>query len=253
MEQRIHRILIWTGPGMIFVWLGAFLWIAGFVPPTRPSANAAEIVDFYSGNESAIKIGLVISMFGCALLVPWAVAVSGQLRRIDGAKGLADVQMVSCALLSLEFIAPIGMWMGVSFVYRDIPPDVVRAIHNIAWITFMTVIWSLFIQLIAIAIAILGDRRSARPVLPHWLGYLSAWVSVLIMPAGIVLFFRSGPFAWNGVIGLYTPLVAFTIWIFSMTIVIHRNLTREINAGVPQAAHPHSGVGAKAHIPTRAG
>jgi hypothetical protein len=228
MSARIQRVLIWAGPGMIFVWLGAFLAVAGFIPPTRPLASSSEIIEFYSGDTVMIKIGLVISMAGCALLVPFAVAISGQLRKIDGGKVLADVQMVSCGLLSLEFITPIGLWMGISFVYRDMPADVVRGIHNISWILFMTVIWSLFVQLVAIAIAILSDR-GGEPVLPHWLGYLSAWVAMLIIPAGIVLFFRSGPFAWNGIIGLYTPLVAFTMWVFSMTIVIHRKLSREIS------------------------
>jgi hypothetical protein len=229
MALKIQRVLIWTGPGMIFVWLGAFLAIAGFIPPTRPAASAADIYAFYDSNTAMVKFGLVVSMAGCALLVPWAVAISSRLRRIDGGKVLADVQMVSCALLSLEFITPIGLWMGVSFVYHDLPEEVTRGIHNISWILFMTVIWSLFVQLIAIGAAILIDRRPS-PELPHWLGYLSLWVAMLIIPAGIVLFFRSGPFAWNGIIGLYTPLVGFTIWVFAMTIVIHRKLTKEIAA-----------------------
>ena len=197
---------------------------------------------------TGIKIGLVISMVGCALLVPWAVAISGQLRRIEGAKPPADIQMVSCSLLSLEFITPIGMWMGVSFVYRDLPSDVVRSIHNIAWILFMTVIWSLFVQLIAIAAAILTHRRGARPVLPHWLGYLGLWVALLIIPAGIVLFLRSGPFAWNGLIGLYTPLTAFTIWVFAMTIFVHRNLTTEIH-GLSDPTGSHAGTTAPTPLP----
>jgi hypothetical protein len=44
----------------------------------------------------------------------------------------------------------------------------------------------------------------------------------------MVLFFKDGPFAWNGVVGLYIPLTAFVIWISSMTIVIHRNLSAQI-------------------------
>jgi hypothetical protein len=184
-------------------------------------------VRLYADHTNAIKLGMIISMAGSALLVPWAVAISGQLRRIDGAKALADVQMVSCALLSLEFITPIGVWMAVSFRYKDRAPDVTRALHDVGWILFMTVIWSLWVQLIAIAAAIFIDRRS-EPVLPRWLGYLNLWVAMLIIPAGLVLFFKHGPFAWNGVVGLYIPLAAFVIWMMSMTITIHQNLSRQI-------------------------
>ncbi|CQD17652.1 hypothetical protein BN1232_03966 [Mycobacterium lentiflavum] len=238
MEARVHRVLIWSGPAMIAVWLGAFLFIAGFIPPSRPSASAAEIVRLYADHSIAIKLGMVISMAGSALLVPWAIAISGQIRRIDGAKALADVQMVSCALLSLEFITPIGVWMAVSFRYDDRAPDVTRALHDLGWILFMTVIWSLWVQLLAIAAAILIDRRS-EPVLPRWLGYLSLWVAMLIIPAGLVLFFKHGPFAWNGVVGLYIPLTAFVIWVMSMTITIHQKLSREIGADT-RAAEPVS-------------
>ena len=234
MEARVQRVLIWTGPGMIALWLGAFLFIAGFIPPSDPTASAAEIVRLYADHTNAIRLGMIISMAGSALLVPWAVAISGQLRRIDGAKALADVQMVSCALLSLEFITPIGVWMAVSFRYDDRAPDVTRALHDVGWILFMTVIWSLWVQLIAIAAAILIDRRS-EPVLPRWLGYLNLWVAMLIIPAGLVLFFKHGPFAWNGVVGLYIPLAAFVIWMISMTITIHQNLSRQIGADMTLA------------------
>jgi hypothetical protein len=115
MEAQVQRVLIWTGPAMILLWLGAFLFVAGFIPPSAPAASATDIVALCRGHTNAIRLGMVISMFGSALLVPWAVAISGQLKRIDGAKALADTQMVSCALLSLEFITPIGIWMAASY------------------------------------------------------------------------------------------------------------------------------------------
>jgi hypothetical protein len=230
MEARVQRVLVWSGPAMIAIWLGSFFAVAGFFPPTRPALTADEIVAFYGANPHLIKFGLVLSMAGSALLVPWAVAISGQLKRIRGANALADTQMVSCALLSLEFITPIGVWMAAAFRYDDRAADVTRALHDVGWILFMTVIWSVFVQLAAVGVAILMDRRS-EPVLPHWLGYLSLWVAMLIIPAGLVLFFKVGPFAWNGIVGLYIPLTAFVIWIFSLTIGIHRSLTRQIAEG----------------------
>ena len=227
MEQKVQRVLIWTGPAMVLLWLGAFVFIAGFIPPSAPSDTATEVVLRYTRDHNAIKLGMVISMLGSALLVPWAVAISGQLKRIDGAKALADVQMVSCALLSLEFITPIGVWMAAAFRYDDRAPDVTQALHDLGWILFVTVIWSMWIQLLAIGAAILIDR-SPEPVLPRWLGYLQIWVAILVLPAGIVLFFKNGPFAWNGLVGIYLPLVAYVIWIIATTVVVDRALVRQI-------------------------
>jgi hypothetical protein len=230
VEAKVQRVMIWCGPAMVVLWVGAFVGLAGFIPPHDPSATAVEIAHKDTAHLNLIKIGLVISMCGSALLVPWAVAISGQLRRIDGARALATVQMVSCALLSLEFITPIGVWMAASFRAGSTPPYITRTINDIGWILFMTVIWSLWVQLIAIGIAVLIDRRE-QPIFPRWTGYLSFWVALLIMPAGFVLFFKHGPFAWNGIIGFFTPLAAFSVWIASITTVVHRNLTQQIADG----------------------
>jgi len=230
VEARVQRVLVWSGPAMVVLWVAAFVFIAGFFPPSAPSASADQIVDLYAERTGLIKLGMVISMAASALLVPWAVAISGQLKRIDGARALADVQMVSCALLSLEFITPIGVWMAASFRFDGRAPDVTLAMHDLGWILFMTVIWSLEVQLLAIGAAILIDRRET-PVLPRALGYLSLWVAVLIIPAGLVLYFKDGPFAWNGIVGLYIPLAAFTIWVFALTIGVHRALTAQIVEG----------------------
>lgn len=230
MEARVQRVLVWSGPAMVALWVGAFVFVAGFFPPSAPSASAEKIVELYAESTGLIKLGLVISMAASALLVPWAVALSGQLKRIDGARALADVQMVSCALLSLEFITPIGVWMAASFRYDGRAPDVTLAMHDLGWILFMTVIWSLEVQMIAIGAAILVDR-SETPVLPRSLGYLSLWAALLILPAGLVLYFKDGPLAWNGIIGLYLPLTAFVIWVFALTIAVHRALTVQIAEG----------------------
>jgi hypothetical protein len=237
MEAKVQRVLIWSGVGMVVLWLGAFLLIAGFVPPHDPSNTAAQIVSIYAGRTNAIKVGMVISMLGSALLVPFGVAISGQLKRIDGARALADVQMVSCALLSLEFITPIGVWMAAAFRFDARAADVTQALNDLGWILFMTVIWSLWVQLVAIGIAILLDRR-AEPILPRWLGYLNLWAAVLILPAGIVLFFKSGPFAWNGIVGFFVPLTAFCLWIGSTTACVHRALNRQIAEGSEPGVSP---------------
>lgn len=234
MEARVQRVLIWTGPLMVLIWFAVFIFVMGFFPPSHPSATAAEIRELYDDKTTLIKVGLVIVMAASALLVPWAAAISGQLRRIDGANALAATQLVSCGLLSLEFITPIGVWMAAAFRFDGRSAEVTEALHDVGWILFVTVIWSLWVQMWCIVTAILIDRRP-DPVLPRWLAYLTAWAAILITPAGMVLFFKDGPFAWNGIVGIYIPLAAFAIWMGALTYEVHKALTKQIADGTSPA------------------
>lgn len=234
MEARVQRVLIWMGPAMVLIWFATFIFVMGFFPPSRPSASAEEIRQLYADNTTLIRVGLVVVMAASALLVPWAAAISGQLRRIAGARALASVQFVSCALLSLEFITPIGVWMAAAFRFDDRSAEVTEAIHDIGWILFVTVIWSLWAQMWAIVAAIFIDR-GPEPILPRWLGYLTAWSALLITPAGLVLFFKDGPFAWNGIVGIYLPLAAFAVWMGAISYEVHKSLTKQIADGTEPA------------------
>jgi hypothetical protein len=60
-------------------------------------------------------------------------------------------------------------------------------------------------------------------------------VALLIIPAGTVLFFKDGPLAWNGLVGIYIPLTAFVIWFVCMSTVIHKNLTKQIAEAANQS------------------
>lgn len=229
MEARVQRVLIWTGPVMVLIWFATFIFVMGFFPPSDPGASAEKIRQLYAEDTTLIRLGLVIVMAASALLVPWAAAIAGVLWRIDGARALAATQFVSCALLSLEFITPIGVWMAAAFRFDGRSAEVTEALHDLGWILFVTVIWSLIVQMICIAVAIFIDRGS-EPVLPRWLGYLTAWAALLITPAGMVLFFKEGPFAWNGIVGIYIPLAAFAIWMGAISHQAHVALSREITA-----------------------
>ncbi|TAM67977.1 MAG: hypothetical protein EPN51_13265 [Mycobacterium sp.] len=230
MEARVQRVLIWAGPLMVLIWFATFIFVMGFFPPSRPSASADQIRQLYADNTVLIKIGLVVVMAASALLVPWSAAISGQLRRIEGARALATTQVVSCGLLSLEFITPIGVWMAGAFRFDGRAAEITEALHDVGWILFVTVIWSLWVQMWCIVAAILIDRRP-RPVLPRWLAYLTAWAALLITPAGMVLFFKTGPFAWNGIVGIYIPLAAFAIWMGAISYEVHKALTQQIAEG----------------------
>jgi hypothetical protein len=74
---------------------------------------------------------------------------------------------------------------------------------------------------IPFGIAILRDR-GALPLFPRWLGFFNFWIALLILPALLLPFFKSRPFAYNGIVALYLPFGAFFIWMVVMTFGLMR-------------------------------
>ena len=98
MNARVQRALVWTGPAMIAGWVLAFVVLARFIPPPSPMKTPAQVVDMFRRHTFEIRFGLVVTLFACALLVPFCAVIQGQMRRIPAARSaLASTQMASAA------------------------------------------------------------------------------------------------------------------------------------------------------------
>jgi hypothetical protein len=59
---------------------------------------------------------------------------------------------------------------------------------------------------------------------------------LLFLPDQLLFFFKTGPFAWNGVLGFWVPLSVFCGWFISIFVVMRRTLIAEIPATAQQPA-----------------
>jgi hypothetical protein len=66
-----------------------------------------------------------------------------------------------------------------------------------------------------------------EPIFPRWVGFLNLWTAVLIIPAGLVEFFKTGPFAYDGAISFWFVWIVFFGWIIGMTAITLRACTAE--------------------------
>jgi hypothetical protein len=226
MNATTQRLCVWGGIGFILLWGLGFWAFAGFIPLPTPNTTAEAVQAYYREHTNAIRFGLMLTTTGSALLGPYIGVISVQLRRIEGRNApLAQTQLALGAILVLEFIYPVFVMQAIAF-RPDRPGGVVLAMYDVAWMTFIGVVSTAAVQMIVIGIAMLRDRR-AEPIFPRWLGYLSLWVGLLFCPGSLLVFFKDGPFAWNGIFSWWIPVVVFVIWIASMTITLLKAIKRE--------------------------
>ena len=222
MNVTAQRLCVWCGPVMVATWVLAFVFLCRFIPPPDPSYTPDQIVAKFSDHTNLIRLGLVISLFACALLVPFCAVIAAQMRRIEGGRSvLAETQLVSGGLLCVEFLLPFAIWQTALYRLNERGAPMVQMLNDMSWLMFLGIISSACVQVAALGIGILLDK-GAKPVFPRWVGYFNIFLSLDWIPAAIIVFFKHGPFAWNGVLAWWIPLTMFFIWFVVMTVLLLR-------------------------------
>ncbi|HEX5805452.1 MAG TPA: hypothetical protein VFY31_03820, partial [Macromonas sp.] len=68
---------------------------------------------------------------------------------------------------------------------------------------------------------------SAEPLIPRWAGYACGWSILMVLPDQLLFFFHEGPFAWNGLLGLWVPVIAFAAYFVVTFIVVRQAIQRD--------------------------
>jgi hypothetical protein len=80
--RTVLRACAWSGIACVVLLLTGFWGLAGFIPPPSPSASAHEIAELFRDDKDRIRAGMIVSVFGCALMAPWFAGLSVHLKRI---------------------------------------------------------------------------------------------------------------------------------------------------------------------------
>ncbi len=180
----------------------------------------------YSEDRTAIRIGLIFTVISSALLGPYFAVLTVQMQRMEGVRPVfAYTQLALGALAIIEFIIPVMIMLAATF-RPDRDPEIVQALNDVGWFLFLGVVSTFVLQLIVIGVAILGDRRET-PVFPRWVGYFNIWMALLFTPANILVFFKTGPFAWDGFFIWWIPFTAFLLWFPTNTIYLLRAVKQD--------------------------
>lgn len=233
VNHRLQLICVWSAPVFVVVYGTFMLNVAGFIPPISPLLTPEQLGELFAHDRFRIRLGQIGMMVTSTLLFPYFAVISAQIRRIELARPgnspvLAPMQFGAGTLLVVYFQLCSMVWLIASY-REDLDIGTLRLLNDGAWLMFVMVFAGYVLQLLCVAIAGFADK-SADPVWPRWAAYLNLWVAIGPPFGGIAVFFKTGPFAWNGVLGFYLPVGVFLIWLVAMTTLMHKGIKRQASA-----------------------
>jgi hypothetical protein len=239
-KSRVELACAWAGVAFLATYLLFFLGVAHWIPPQSPSWSADRVAELYRDNTTGIRVGQLGAMFASFLLFPLWALISTHIARIELARGrlpvLALIQFGCAALLQVFFVLCGLLWLVATF-RPELSPETLRVLHDAGWLIFVMVAPGYLFQMICIGLAAFMDR-DPDPVIPRWAGYFHLWVGMSGLGGSLAVFFKDGPFAWNGAIGFYLPVAIFAVWLVIITRLLHRKANHHEVAGhEPEPVH----------------
>lgn len=123
-------------------------------------------------------------------------------------------------------------WMAAGFrADRDL--HMILALTDMGWFALLLLFVPALFQFASVGVVGLSASPDRNPW-PRWAGYLSFRVAMLGLPAALIPFFETGPFAWDGLLSLWVPLSAFFLWFVVMIPTLMKTVHRQ--AAIPATA-----------------
>jgi hypothetical protein len=243
MDERsslgFELISAWCGPLFVSIFVITFGIFGHNLPgPPSPALSADNIAAHYVAHLGDLRIGWVVSLVFISLYLPWSTQMS-QIEKHS--KVLTYVQLIAGALT--VFVVSFGMLCWAVACFRpERNPEITQMLHDIGWLS-LELQWAITtVQMVAMAVVGLADKRE-RPLFPSWVCWLSIWCGISFAPASLTLYFKTGPFAWNGLLSFYIPYAAWLIWCVVASIYMIRNVrARQAALKTPAGSYAAAGL-----------
>jgi len=228
MRLRAQEYLIWIGLAGATVYGLSFWLLMGLVPPMSPTLKPDAIAQIFATDNMRFRIGGVVMMASAGFWLPIGAVISMQLARHESGFPIwSMLQAMASTLGAWLFAFPVLIWYVAAFtVTRN--QEITTTLNEFAWLAFLTPIAAFTLQLLPIIVICLTSQVDGRyTAFPRWLGYLTIWmVGVGDIPVTAVLF-KTGPFAWNGLISFWCAVVAYGIWLSAVAFVLLRAVRQQ--------------------------
>lgn len=223
-SQKIGLYCAWVFAALTAIgWLG----IAHFYAPAPADLGIEATKVWYTDSHRWATIaGCSLLYIACGFLVPASIQFGIMLAKIEGRWPLWSITAaVGGILISVIIFLNACAWIVAA--YRpETSADVIQSWNDWAWMAFLLGWIYLAVEMIASGIVELHDQRPV-PTIPRWLTWLTFAGAATLLTAAGPAFFKSGPFAYHGLLGFYLPMLIWGIYLLLTSWYMLKELDRE--------------------------
>lgn len=193
-------------------------WILGcrFIPSPSPSDTAVEIARRFAENRAGIQIGATLMLLSMAFWAVWGAVVASWTRRArGGGRTLTYAQIVCMSVSEVVGVLCTSFWAIAAYRPGNIDPQITATLNDIAFMFFLLPWGPFSMWCLTVAVTVFRDRRmdDSEREFPRWVGYVSLLTAFLFAPAMLVLFFKHTAYGFDGLLGMWIPLLIFFVWV----------------------------------------
>jgi hypothetical protein len=231
LNPVVMKVLLWSGVVLVAALIIAQGFMMGFIPGPSPGLSPEEIKSIFVQRQDSILLGAVVQIICWSFYGTWAIPIIMFIRRMEKAPILTYASLVNVGGGWVFFILIPMTWAVMAFRAETLPAFAVQIMNDWVWFDWLFTWPSFSIWMFIIAAAVLMDHNSPS-IFPRWVGYFNLWTGLLISPAALIAFFKTGPFAYDGLISFWFAVFVFFGWMVTMTVVTYqRVLAEEQRAG----------------------
>lgn len=225
-ELRYVRFCAWGGP----VLLGALILFWGLmghnIPPYGSDLPASAIADHFRNHTTSARVGMILTIsFGVFYLI-WGVGVSKVMEAIrPGNDVLSRLQTWGAGFTTLVIVIPACMWLTAAFRPNELDPQIIQLLYDMGWILFDVQYSLTALQVLAMGICFLDDRRPI-PIIPKWVSWYIIWVGCMLPLLALIAMAKSGPFSRNGLINYWIEFPIFFLFMLLASIYTIRAIPK---------------------------
>lgn len=195
--------------------------VAALVMGSPPAfdAPATEVAGYLEEERTRIQVGAAIHAAWAPLFVWFLATVARLAQEGRPAAHRAGTVAFGCGLVFLALFLVDVTALAVAALRPDVvatAPEVGTALHDVSWLAMGMAAPLVSAMLIAFAVLALRDGA----VWPRWVGWLAVVAAGAYALRVGTLFTTEGPFAADGLLGLWVPVACVATWVAVASLVL---------------------------------